>query len=181
MGNIRAANSKPRKQTVSQLGTGNVATPDVERLPWAWLLVIAPGRLITFISPHPINEVAQRLHVQSTHVKSIGTRQVVISLPGTRTERRFFGWLESDPRGGTRLSGQTRTPYRTAATRLGIGVVMCGLALMFLAGAHGWLAFMFVSGGLGFMLLSQYERLTRRDVRLFTAWLRQIIDAERPN
>ncbi len=149
-----------------------------ERLPWTWLLVIAPGRLVTFVSPHPLVEVERRLYAQPRQVKSISPHHIAITLPNARTERRFFAWIESDQEGRTRLNGQTRTPFRTAVTRLIIGVVMCGIALMFLAGAHGWLAFMFSSGGAGFLLLSQYERLIGRDVRLYAAWLRQTIDAE---
>ncbi len=177
MSNIRLASSKSKKTPISQLGPGDSATLDGERLPWAWLLVIAPGRLVTFVSPYPIAEVEQRLYVQPP-VKWISPHHFAITLPSARTERRFFAWVEAGSDGRTRLNGQTRTPYRAAVTRLVIGVVLCGMALMFLAGAHGWLAFMFGAGGVGFLLLSQYERLIGRDVRMYAQWLRQTIDAE---
>lgn len=177
MSNARLASNKSKKTPISQLSPGNSAAIDAERLPWAWLLVIAPGRLVTFVSPHPLAEVEQRLYVQPP-VKWIRPHHLVITLPHARTERRFFAWIEADPDGRTRVNGQTRTPYRAAVTRLVIGMVLCGMALMFLAGAHGWLAFMFAAGGIGFLLLSQYERLTGRDVRLYAQWLRQTIDAE---
>src|SRR5579859_2967869 len=98
MSNIRLASNKSKKTAVSQLGPGDSATLDGERLPWAWLLVIAPGRLVTFVSPHPIAEVEQRLYVQPP-VKWIGPHHLAITLPRVRTERRFFAWVESDQDG----------------------------------------------------------------------------------
>ena len=177
MSNIRLASNKSKQTPVSQLNSGNAAV-DAERLPWAWLLVIAPGRLVTFVSPHPLAEVEQRLHKQPP-VKWISPHHLAITLPHAHTERRFFAWIETDQAGRCRLHGQTRTPYRAAVTRLVIGIVLSGMALMFLAGAHAWLAFMFAAGGVGFLLLSQYERLTGRDIRMYAQWLRQTVDAER--
>src|SRR5258708_7699414 len=127
MSNTKFAGSQSKKRTIAQLVEGVNRSSGVERLPWAWLLVIAPGRLVTFVSPHPLAEVERRLYAQFHQVKPMSAHQIAIDLPNARTERRFFAWIESDQDGQTRLIGQTRTPYRTAATRLCIGIVLGGM------------------------------------------------------
>jgi len=149
-----------------------------------WLLFAAPGRLMCFALPYSANEAAQRLRAEGAQVRSMQTGArlgytVVLGLPEARTERRFNGWIEPDGASANRswLTGQTRTPLRSAFTRLAISVGMCLLALFFMSSGRLVWGLVFLIGTLGFVLLAQYERVTGRDRRLYTVWLRDAINA----
>ncbi len=146
-------------------------------LAWTWLFLIAPGRVVMLHSPYPPAEVLQRLRTNPKVAQVTSPTQIMIRLPGDRNERRFFAWIEADAT-GTRISGQTKTPYRVALIRSLISLVMYGLAFLWLAEARLWLGILFVAGGTGFLVLSQYERLTGFDVRRHLDWLRRALDAQ---
>ncbi len=143
-----------------------------------WLLLIAPGQMVTLHSPLTPDESLRRLRAQTSAVKALSIGQVMIHLPVDRTQRRFFAWIENDPAGGTRISGQTRTPYRVAVARSAISMALFWLAMVWLAAEKPFLGFIFIAGSLGFLLLSQYERMVGRDRRQHVAWLRRIVKAD---
>ncbi len=146
-------------------------------LTWLWLLVIAPGRVVTLHSPHMPIEVLRRLRSQPKIAQIVKPAQAIIRLPSERNQRRFYIWIEAEANGQTRISGQTQTPYRAALLRLLISLMLYGLSLVWLPAGRFWLGIIFILGGTGFLLLSQYERLIGRDLRLHTEWLRRALDA----
>ena len=147
---------------------------------WGWVLLIAPGRLLTVHSPLSTAEVERRLRQQTSSTVLSASRRLTIRLPTARTQRRFFGGIEPNPANpaSSLVIGQTRTPARTAFIRAGLSLILFWLALFWLSTAHTWLGVLFAIGCVSFLLLGQYERLTERDRRLYVAWLRQVIDAE---
>ena len=183
--NVKQMEQHSLKNRHNQLPSGSkppptTSTPPSRRIGWSWLLVTAPGRLLTVHSPLPTAEVERRLRQQISNVTTPKPHQFIIRLPAARTERRFFAWVEPNPNspGSTRLTGQTRTPTRVALIRICISVILFWLALFWFSSAHTWLGGLFAIGCAGFLLLAQYERLTERDRRLYLAWLRQMIEAE---
>jgi len=170
--------SLPRQPQLPTVGSTYL--PRGHRKGWGWLFLIAPGRLLVVYSPLSAIEVERRLRQQTNQVRFSTPHRIIIRLPTARTERRFFAWIESDsdtpPH--TRIVGQTRTPARIALIRVTISLVLFWLALFWFSSAHAWLGILLAFGCAGFLLLSQYERLTERDRRLYIAWLRQVVDAE---
>lgn len=55
------------------------------------------------------------------------------------------------------------------------------LAFFFLSSEKLLWGVVFLIGTAGFVLLAQYERITGRDRRLYTAWLRDAINARPAN
>ena len=150
-----------------------------------WLLFVAPGQLMRFAIPYSPAEVVRRLGSEGAIVKAMqsGARTgytVVLHLPGSRTERNFSGWIEPDGMANNRtwLTGQTRTSYRSALSRLVIISVLIALGLFFISSERIAWGGLFLIGCLGYLLLAQYERLTGRDRRLYAAWLREILHAQ---
>jgi len=183
--NVKQLEQHSLKNKNKQLLNGSEPTPSGSAIPshrigWSWLLVTAPGRLLTVHSPLSTTEVERLLRQQVANVVSPKPHQVVIRLPTARTERRFFAWVEPNPNspGSSRLIGQTRTPARVALVRAGISLILFWLALFWFSSAHTWLGGLFAIGCAGFLLLAQYERLTERDRRLYVIWLRKVIEAE---
>ncbi len=145
---------------------------------WLWLLFIAPGRVVTLHSPLAVDEVARRLRNAPKVARLLKPSQAIIRLPDERNQRRLYIWFEPDA-AGTRISGQTQTPYQVALVRMLITMALYGLAIMWLPAGRVWLGVMFTLGGTGFLLLAQYERLVGRDLRLHLEWLRLTLDAHK--
>lgn len=164
------------------LPRGTKPSPSTQRkgdfLTWLWLLFIAPGRVVTLHSPLSPDEVLGRLRAVPKVAHILKRSQAMIRLPTERNQRRFYIWIEPESSGHTRISGQTQTPYRVALTRMVISLALFGLSIMWLPAGRVWLGVIFIAGGLGFLLLSQYERLVGRDLRLHLDWLRRTLDAQ---
>ncbi len=144
---------------------------------WFWLLVIAPGRVVTLESPHAPDEVMRRLQALAPVARVLSSTQAVVRLAKQNNQRTFTLWIEPGASGHTQIHGQMQTPYRVAATRLLAATVLLGLSLVWFPTGRMWLGVMFLIGGVAFLLLSQYERLVGRDLRLNLDWLRSALDA----
>jgi hypothetical protein len=147
-------------------------------LNWFWYLVSAPSRVVMLNSPHPPGEVLRRLRKEEKVVQMQKSSQIAVRVPIKNSQRRFIAIVESDTKNGTRLIGRMETPYRIALFRLTACLFLFGTAIVWLQVGRIWLGVIFVIGGIGFLLSSQYERLWGRDLRLHLEWLRRLLDAE---
>jgi hypothetical protein len=138
--------------------------------------MVAPGKVVTLDSPHPPEEVLRRLRAAPTHVKLLGRGQATLHLPTRNNQRRFFFWIEPNQRGGTRLTGQMQTPLRVATLRLLCALVLAALGIYFMMLARFWFGMFFEAFALGFVMLSQWQRLIGRDLVLHVRWLQQLLE-----
>jgi len=145
---------------------------------WLWLLITAPGRVVMLHSPHSATEVLRRLHTQPATIKVISPKHFIIRLPDNRSPRCFFVWLEQDQTGRARLRGQMQTPFRAALTRSLLSLTLFWLGIVWLAAEKAWLGVIFMVGSIAFLLLSQYQRLTARDLPKYIQWLHRMADAD---
>ena|SRR5712691_3599841 len=145
---------------------------------WLWMLVVAPSRVVTLKSTLPPSEVLRRLKSEKLATRFLESNYVAVRLPGERNPRRFFAFIEQDAGNTTRLIGQMQTPFVTALVRVLLALFLLGMAYVWIAASRFWLGGIFVLGGLGFLLLSQYERVLGRDLRLHLDWLRRVLDAD---
>lgn len=153
--------------------TRGTARGGLTRSAWFWLLMVAPGRLVTLESARPAAEVAAALRT-APRAQVLHDREATFQIPGF--ERELHLWIESAG-AGTRLIGQMRTPYRAALTRLLITLLLFGLCLVLAFMARFWFSLFFFVFSVLFLLLSQYERVLGRDLRRHVAWLTQHTDA----
>jgi hypothetical protein len=144
---------------------------------WFRLLLTAPGKVVTLESPHTPDEITRRLRAAPSVAKLLERGQATLKLPTQNNERRFFMWIEPGKTGGSRIVGQMQTPLRAATMRLLITLLLAGLGLFWMALARFWLGGLFLFFAVGFLLLSQYERVVGRDLRLHLRWLQQALDA----
>ncbi len=145
---------------------------------WFRLLMTAPGKVVTLESPHTPEEISRRLRAVPSIAKTLERGQATLRLPTQNNQRRFFMWIEPAKSGGTRITGQMQTPLRAAAMRMFFTVMLAGLGLFWMATARFWMGGFFLLFAFGFLLLSQYERVIGRDLRLHLNWLRQTLDAK---
>lgn len=147
-------------------------------LDWLWQLMVAPSRVVTLNVPLPPNEVLRRLRNENKIVQVVKSSEIIISVPIRNNQRRFLAWLDTNQASGTRLIGRMQTPYRVVFIRMAIFLFLLAMALVWLQVGRIWLGAIFLVGGIGFLLSSQYERMWGRDLKLHLDWLRRILDAE---
>src|SRR5258708_24392126 len=143
---------------------------------WLWLLVTAPGCMMILDSQYQPDEVMRRLKVNKNAVRLLSPNQVSVRLSAKRNARRFVASIEPGSV-GTRIVGQMQTPYLVAALRVSAGLFLISMMIIWMQAGRVWLALMFGAFGLGFLFLSQYERLIGRDLSLHLDWLRRTLDA----
>jgi len=144
---------------------------------WLWLLVTAPGRMVILDSPYQPDEVMRRLKLNKNAVRVLATNQISIRLSDKHNARRFVASIEPGSV-GSRIVGQMQTPYVVAALRVTAGLFLISMMIIWMQAGRVWLALMFGAFGIGFLFLSQYERLIGRDLRLHLDWLRRTLDAQ---
>ena len=144
---------------------------------WLWLLVTAPGRMVILDSPYQPDEVMRRLKLSKDTVRVLSPNEVSVRLSDKRNARRFVASIEPGSM-GTRIVGQMQTPYMVAALRFTAGLFLLSMMIIWMQAAHIWLGLMFGAFGIGFLFLSQYERLIGRDLRLHLDWLRRTLNAQ---
>ena len=179
--NVFRKQNRPAAHSSDMPAPHPVIAEHQDRAPrWGWLLLSAPGRLLVVDSPLPAAEVERRLRQQGAIVHFTAAHRITVHLPPSRTQRQFFATIESNPAliNGSRIIGQTRTPFRTVLIRVALSVTLFWLALFWIIAAHVWLGVLFALGCIGFLLLAQYERLTGRDRWLYSDWLRRIVASE---
>ena len=150
-------------------------------LNWLWQLVSAPSKVVMLTSPHPLSEVLRRLRKEDKVVQMQKPSQIAVHVPIRNNQRRFIAIIEDSPKSGTRLIGRMETPYRIALFRISASLFLFGTAIVWMQVGRIWLGVIFVIGGIGFLLSSQYERMWGRDLRLHLDWLRRLLDAEQFN
>jgi len=144
---------------------------------WLWLLVTAPGRMVILDSPYQPDEVIRRLKLSKNAVRLLAPNQISVRLAAKRNARRFVASIEPGSV-GTRIVGQMQTPYLVAALRVSAGLFLLSMMIIWMQAGRVWLALMFGAVGIGFLFLSQYERLIGQDLRLHLDWLRSTLDAK---
>ncbi len=142
------------------------------------LLVTAPSRLIVLDTPTSPDDVLRRLKKEQAVIQVTNPASFVLRLPIKDNQRCFVGWIEPCDNNGSRIVGQMQTPYLIALSRALIGLFLYVMAFVWLPSGRVWLVILFAAGGTGFLLLSQYQRLIRRDLRPYLDWFCRTLDAK---
>jgi hypothetical protein len=142
------------------------------------MLLLAPGTPVTRHSRLTLPEIQQRLQA-TPHTVSLSPKRAILHViqPGKGSNaRQAILWFTPDPINGTQLLIHMQTRYTAALSRLVIVAALCGLALWAGLWARGMIAGLFGLAALAFLLLGQYERLTRQGLRVHLARIQELLD-----
>lgn len=145
-----------------------------EQSSYLYLLLNAPGKVVTLVSPYAPDEVMRRLRAGGVQITA--SKRASLHLPQGGNERRFVMWVEPDGT-GARIFGQMQTPLRPALLRLAASLLIGVAGIYLMLYARIWMGLIFLAFAVGYLLLSQYQRVVGRDLRRHVDWLRKTLDA----